>query len=233
VASVVLIVDDVDWSDPMRRTLEAEGFVVLDDPDGDIAFDDARLRGVDLCVVDLGLRHRSGVAVCAALRARSAVPVVATARIADEATVLSAFSAGADQFAPLATTPRLFVARVRSLLRRVPPGMTGAGEVEVGPVVLHPEQRAAVVNGVVVGLSDQEHEVLRVLLERAGRVVPRADLLVGKGAMAKSDRTLDFVIRRLRQKLETADTRRRITAIRGVGFRFELDDVAPLAPNLG
>lgn len=233
VAVVVLIADDPEWLASMHAALDGESFFVFDDPSGEIAFDDERLRRIDLCVVDLGLRQRSGVAVCAALRSRSSVPVVATARTADEVTVLSAYAAGADQFAPLATTPRQFVARMRSLLRRVPPGMAGSDEIEAGPVVLHAAERAAVVNGVVVGLSAQEHEVLRVLLERSGRVVPRAELLVEKGASAKSDRTLDFVIRRLRQKLETADTRRRITAIRGVGFRFEPGDLVPLAPDVG
>ncbi len=78
------------------------------------------------------------------------------------------------------------------------------------------------VHGEVVTLSDQEYQVLSALMGRAGRVVSRKDLL-GDVSTTRSDRALDFVIRRLRQKLEQTDTRRRITAVRGVGFRFEID----------
>ena len=145
-------------------------------------------------------------------------PIVATAGNGDEATVLAAFSAGADQSTPLTTSPRQFVARLRSLLRRHPPAASGGPAPALGPVVLDVARRpSTMVHGEVVTLSDQEYHVLSALMDRAGRVVSRKDLL-GDVSTARTDRALDFVIRRLRQKLEQTDTRRRITAVRGVGF---------------
>ena len=79
------------------------------------------------------------------------------------------------------------------------------------------------VDGAVVSLSKRELEVLRTLLSRPGRVVTRAEL-AGSWPALSADRRLDFVIRRLRQKLEMVDGRRRINSVRGVGFRFEEDD---------
>jgi len=227
VASVLLVADDDEWLTVMRGALAGENFQVATDPCGDIAFDDERTRFVDAAVIDLGLRHRSGVAVCAALRARSGAPIVATARVADEATVLSAFSAGADQFAPLGVSSRQFVARVRSLLRRYPPNRATAPDLAAGPILLDHTQRTANLQGVAVTLSAQEFDVLSLLMARPGRVVNRADLLAGASSPARSDRALDFVIRRLRQKLEEVDTQRRITAIRGVGFRLEVGESTP------
>jgi DNA-binding response OmpR family regulator len=223
-ASVLLVVDDRDWLTAMRGPLAGESIQVVTDTSGESAFDDEAARRVDAAIIDLGLMARSGLAVCAALRTRSNAPIVATSADADEATVLAAFAAGADQFALLSTSPRQFVARLRSLLRRPPPRRVPVEEVPVGPIILDADRRAVVVHGVPLVLSDQEYLVLAALMARPGRVVSRNELL-GDVSTARSDRALDFVIRRLRQKLEETDTRRRIIAIRGVGFRFEADDL--------
>lgn len=235
-ATVALIADDPAFLVTMEATLTGEGFCVEVDARGDLAYDLDRLRGVDLSLIDLGLRERPGVEVCEALRSRSSAPVLATARVADEPTVLAAFAAGADQFTPLDTSPRQFVARLRSLLRRLPQAVVAPPVLRgVGPVVLDAGLGAVVVRGTTVALSAQEFDVLGALVARPGRVVTRRELLGIHGSLSQSDRRLDFVIRRLRQKLEGVDGRRRITVVRGVGFRFECDgdEASGGAPDAG
>jgi DNA-binding response OmpR family regulator len=117
-------------------------------------------------------------------------------------------------------------ARLRALLRRVPPRSSAPVEPNPDLAVTIDEATGSVrVDGAVVSLSRRELEVLRTLLARPGRVVTRAEL-AGSWPALSADRRLDFVIRRLRQKLEMVDGRRRINSVRGVGFRFEEPDAA-------
>lgn len=226
-AGVLLVVEDTAWVRRVLPVLSPEGFRCTVDPCGNAAYSEAELVGIDVAVVDLGataLPGRAGLAVCEALRSRSDVPLLAVGRSRDEEAVLAAFAAGADQFVAVEASPRLLLARVRSLLRRYRRRVDlPVDPAAVGPVALHDELCAAVVNGATVALLKPEYEVLRTLLARGGRVVARQELLLTTLPGAE-ERGIDFVIRRLRQKLEAYDTHRRITAVRGVGFRFEAED---------
>jgi DNA-binding response OmpR family regulator len=221
VARVLLVSEQERWAERFQADLVAEGFRIVRDRAGESAFDEKLLVPVDIVVVDLRLRSQSGLAVCAGVRARSSIPILAVGDRTEESSVLAAYTAGADQFVSVDIASRLVVARLRALLRRVPP----RSRAQVQPtedlaVTIDESTGTVLVAGAVVKLSRRELEVLRTLLARAGRVVPRAEL-AGSWPALSADRRLDFVIRRLRQKLEAVDGLRRINAVRGVGFRFE------------
>ena len=97
-------------------------------------------------------------------------------------------------------------------------------------VTIDETTETVLVAGAVVKLSRREMEVLRALVARPGRVVTRAEL-AGSWPALSADRRLDFVIRRLRQKLEAVDGTRRISAVRGVGFRFEIEELGLAGPE--
>ena len=116
----VLLVSGLDhWADRIESDLTAEGFLVLRDPTGEWVFDEERIRQVHVVVVDLRLRAQSGLAVCGAVRARSLLPILALGDQDDEAPVLAAYSAGADQYVTIDTSSRLVTARLRA---SAPPG---------------------------------------------------------------------------------------------------------------
>lgn len=219
VARVLLVSDHVVWAGAMRSDLAAEGFRVVIDPSGESAFQEERIALTDAALVDLRVATFSGLAVCGALRTRSLIPVLAVVDRAEEPAVLAAYAAGADQHVTVDTSARLVVARLRALLRRVPR--------KPAPVDLHPTTdltvdpltSTVIVAGTPVILSQREMEVLVALLERPGCVVSRSEL-VGTRPSLGPDRRLDFVIRRLRQKLEAVDGQRRIDVVHKVGFRF-------------
>jgi two-component system response regulator BaeR len=222
IATLLVAVDDPFWSGGGGPELEREGFRCVLDPEGRLVFEAEVVAMTDVAIVDLGLRHSSGLAVCAAFRARSAAPMIATARFRDENAALDAFAAGADQFISFDVSARQVVARLRALLRRWPAGR-GRAPGPVGGTVQLDEQDGALVAGRRVPLLREEYEILRALLARPGRVVSRRDLLILSGPGALGTRSLDVVIRRLRQKLEAIDGVRRISAVRGVGFCFDED----------
>jgi DNA-binding response OmpR family regulator len=222
-ASLLIVSDVGPWADGVAAGLAVEGFHVERDATGEIAFDAPFLATVDAAVVDLRLRHQSGLAVCAAVRARGHRPILAMGPTGDEGALLAALAAGADQYTPVDTSVRLLVARLRALLRRFPPPTAGGGEDPPADLAIDDVLGVVVVGGVTVRLSVDEIHVLRALVARPGCVVPRRSL-VGPWGDLGAERRLDRVIRRLRHKLEAADGRRRIRAVRGVGFRYEGDD---------
>lgn len=233
VARVLLVSAPGRWADRVGADLAAEGFRVLRDPTGDWAFDEALIAPIDVVVVDLRLRPQSGLAVCGAIRSRSAVPVLAIGDRSEETSVLAAYAAGADQYVTVDISTRLVVARLRALLRRVPPRLSSMVAPSAdNPVTIDESIGAVLVGGSAVKLSRREMEVLRSLVARPGRVVTRVEL-AGSWPAPSADRRLDFVIRRLRQKLEAVDGRRRISAVRGVGFRFEEEPEAEEPSVLG
>lgn len=223
VATVTVIAESGSWSQDLVHFLGSEGFAVFIDPTGDSAFD-YRSQAADAAIIDLGLATPSATAICAAWRRRSIAPILAIADSRDEATVLAAFAAGADHVAIRDVTSRQIVAHLRSLLRRVPPRRTSAlAPSATAHVRLGDDLRSAVVHGHTVRLTEAEFQMLALLLDRSGKVVTRAQLAKTVMYDSSSARAVDFFVRRLREKLEEADTRRRIVAVRGVGFRFEVD----------
>jgi two-component system response regulator RegX3 len=220
VASILLVSDISPWAESVGSALAGEGFRVLPDPSGAAAFEELLSVCVDVALVDLRLRGRSGLAVCAALRSRGAIPLLALGTPGDEAVVLQAYSAGADQYVPVDVSARQLVARVRALLRRFPARREVAVASAPAPVQIDPVTGVVVTAGTAVKLSRQELEVLQLLVARPGRVVTRTEMM-GVWSGLNGARRLDFVIRRLRQKLEPIEGRRRISVVRGVGFRFD------------
>jgi DNA-binding response OmpR family regulator len=215
------------WIDSITPHLENEGFRVVVDPTGSFETVQEPSQGVpriDLAMVDMDLPDGSGPTLCAAWRRRSDAPILAVSRWHRETTALVALAAGADQYTRTSVTPRLLVARIRALLRRCP----GPARPEPPPpsplFALSAEDGSITYCGVPVTLSRSEQLVLADLVSRPGRVVTRAELLCHLPPGSASERSLDFVVRRLRDKLEGIDARRRILTVRGVGFRFEDDD---------
>lgn len=220
-ATVTLISDSRWWSEEVMAYLGTEGFAVLVDPVGESAFDH-RSRAADAVIIDLRLTARSALAVCVAWRRRSSVPIVAIVP-RDEDAVIAAFTAGADQVLVEDTTNRQLVAHLRATLRRFPARRAVVDPVPVdAPVQLGGDGHSAVVGGRAVPLSEEEFGILSLLLDRPGRVVTRRDLASMLVYASGSTRAVDFAVRRLREKLEGVDGRRRIVVVRGVGFRFDL-----------
>ncbi len=219
--SITIIGNDGWWIYRVLTTLQGAGFHASIDTTGDAAFTEQGARS-DAAIVALDLTHRSGSAVCAAWRARWTSPILAVAPDRDETVVLAAFAAGADHVVSADITDRLLLARLGSLLRRSPRRADVVGPDGVpDDIVVDDSGRFALVQGTEVALTQLEVDFLRLLLRRAGRVVMRTEL------QDLTDRThgtssVDTTVRRLRRKLAAADPRRRITAVRGVGFRLDV-----------
>ena len=221
---VLLAEDDPAIADPLSRALQREGYSVHVVADGHAALRAAAETDIDLLVLDLGLPGMDGLEVCRRLRADgSEVPVLMLTARADEVDFVVGLDAGADDYVAKPFRLAELLARIRALLRRRAPGT-----LEANGVRLDLAARRVTADGVELQLANKEFELLRVLMQHAGQVVSREDILneIWKDPELKSSKTLDMHMSWLRRKLGDGSMRsieRRIATVRGVGFRFNAD----------
>jgi len=225
VVSVVLLAeDDAAIADPLSRALHREGYEVQVVGDGHSALDSASTGSVDLLVLDLGLPGIDGLDVCRRLRAAGrSIPVLMLTARADEVDFVVGLDAGADDYVAKPFRLAELLARIRALLRRRAPGT-----IEVNGVRMDLGARLVTVDGREITLANKEFELLRVLIQHAGQVVTRDEILteVWNGPELKTSKTLDMHVSWLRRKLGedgARGTEQRIATVRGVGFRFNTD----------
>jgi DNA-binding response OmpR family regulator len=222
VPTVLLAEDDSAISDPLTRALEREGYEVIVRRDGPAALAAALSGSVAIVLLDLGLPEMDGLEVCRQLRtAKSTVPVLVLTARTDEVDFVVGLDAGADDYVAKPFRLAELLARVRALLRR-----RGADVLEASAVRLQISARRVWQEDVELQLSNKEFELLRVLLEHAGSVVTREQIMrdVWDDSEGSASKTLDMHVSWLRRKLgDEPQQSRLITTVRGVGFRFERD----------
>jgi two-component system, OmpR family, response regulator RegX3 len=225
VPKLLLVEDEKSIAEGLAITLEAEGFQVAWVKDGLEAIPAWERLRPDLVVLDLMLPGMSGTEICRALRSRSDVPIIMlTAREAEVDRVVG-LELGADDYVTKPFSTRELVARIKAILRRAPLIDVSGEElpIEVAGVRLDRARHEVRVDGDLVDLPPKEFELLAYLLENAGRVLTRGQLIdeIWGSDYVGDTKTLDVHIRRLRTRLEDdPKDPHRIRTVRGVGYRF-------------
>lgn len=219
---VLLAEDDPTISEPLARALRREGYDVVVRADGVSALA-AASTGPDLVILDLGLPQMDGLEVCRRIRSTGiVVPVLVLTARADEVDTVVGLDAGADDYVTKPFRLAELLARARALLRR-----SSSDEGEEMRVRIDAAGRRAFTGDRELQLTAKEFDLLRVLVRESGKVVSREDLMreVWNTVWVGSTKTLDMHVSVLRRKLgDDATSPRFITTVRGVGFRFEIDD---------
>lgn len=224
---VLLVEDEDSFVEALSVGLAHEGFEVTVARDGAEALDLFETSSPDLILLDLMLPKLSGIDVCRQIRSYSSVPIIMVTAKGEEIDAVVALEVGADDYVIKPYRLRELVARMRAVLRRAPGDdavLPDDALTELGGLRLEPETRRAYVRGDEVHLRRKEFELLRLLMENAGRVLTR-DVLIDRvwGSDYVGDtKTLDVHIKRLRTQVEE-DPKAPvlITTIRGVGYRFD------------
>lgn len=222
---ILVVEDEVSFSDPLSYLLEKEGYDVAiaeNGPDAITAFED---EGADLVLLDLMLPGLSGIDVCRAIRQRSNVPVIMLTAKDGEIDKVVGLEIGADDYVTKPYSSRELLARIKAVLRRNnEPEELLPSTVEGGPVRMDVERHVVAVGGTQVQLPLKEFELLEMLLRNVGRVLTRVQLIdrVWGSDYVGDTKTLDVHIKRLRAKVEPDPANPvHIVTVRGLGYKFE------------
>jgi DNA-binding response OmpR family regulator len=178
----------------------------------------------DLVILDLGLPGLDGYEALRMLRAISKVPVVVATARDDEADIVRALDAGADDYLVKPFGTGQIEARIRAVLRRASGDEDRrSGPIAVGALRLEPDAYEATLGGARLDLSRREFDLLHYLALHAGQVVTRRDLLthVWRLPYGGADKTVDVHVSWLRRKLgESAQQPKYLHTVRGVGIKL-------------
>ncbi len=224
---ILLVEDERSIAEGLKISLEAEGFQVAWAKDGKEALSAWEWARPDLIVLDLMLPGLSGTEVCRTIRARSDVPIIMLTARDTEVDRVVGLEIGADDYLTKPFSTRELVARIRAILRRVATGHAVSTieelPTEASGVRVDRSRHEVTVDGRMIELPPKEFELLAVLVEHAGRVLTRNQLIdeVWGSDYVGDTKTLDVHIRRLRGRVETdPQDPQRIRTVRGVGYRF-------------
>jgi two-component system, OmpR family, response regulator len=218
----ILVADDeAHIRDVVQYTLEREGHRVLTAADGAQALARAREGGIDLVILDVLMPELDGLAVCRRLREERAIPIIFLSSRAEEVDRVLGLELGGDDYVVKPFSPRELAARVKTVLRRATPPVPAFGRVIArGRLVVDTGAHEVRVDGTLVDLTVTEFGVLRMLLEYAGRVLSRADLIeqVRDADYHVTERAIDTHVRRIRAKLRPFGLDP-IETVHGVGYK--------------
>jgi two-component system response regulator RegX3 len=228
VLSVLVIEDEESFVEALVVGLKREGFLVSVARDGVEGLAQFERTRPDMILLDLWLPKKSGIDVCREIRSQSNVPIIMVTAKSSEIDTVVGLEVGADDYVTKPFRLRELVARMRAVMRRVatPDGPSVPGDaIEVEGLALDPERHEVRLDGELLPLPLKEFELLELLMTNAGRVLTRETLIdrIWGPNYVGDTKTLDVHIKRLRAKIEVDAARpRRITTLRGLGYKFEV-----------
>jgi len=219
---ILLVEDDVRLAQMIETYLRQSGFVVTHASTGMAALEAARADAFAAIILDLMLPDMDGLDICRQLRVRLRTPVLMLTARGDAMDKVIGLEMGADDYLAKPFEPRELLARLRAILRR----STAPSDQDVlvfGRLELDRGAREVRIDGQPRPLTSHQYEILRVLAERAGRVLSREqvlDLLKGQ-ALEPFDRSIDVHVSRIRAAIEDDPRKpRRLLTVRGAGYVF-------------
>ena len=224
---VLIVEDEVSFSEALEFLLGKEGFSVVTAATGTEALRKFEQGGIDLVLLDLMLPEISGTEVCRQIRAKSRVPIIMLTAKDSEVDKVVGLEIGADDYVTKPYSSRELVARIRAVLRRNSgEGIENEpGVMTVNGIRMDIDRHQVSVNGIPVSLPLKEFELLEFLMRNAGRVLTRIQLIdrVWGSDYVGDTKTLDVHIKRLRAKIESDPANPTlIQTVRGLGYKMEL-----------
>lgn len=212
----------------MRRLikdyLSREGFVIVEASNGKEALELFQTNKFDLLILDIMMPLLNGFDLCKAVRDISNIPIIIlTARSDDDDEVLG-YDLGADDYITKPFSPKILVAKVKALLRRLDDLNVTNASIEINKLLINKTSHEVQIDGETLSLSPKEYDLLIFLAENKNSVFSRNSLLdkVWGYDFDGDIRTVDTHIKRLREKL--GEYSNLIITVRGSGYKLEYKD---------
>jgi two-component system response regulator CpxR len=225
---ILIIDDDAELCDLVKRYLESEGFAVSVAHSGKQGIRAGLSGEYDLIVLDVMLPDIKGFEVLAEMRQRKRTPVLMLTAKGDEIDRVLGLEIGADDYLHKPFNPRELLARITAILRRSrwrseDNGKPNVRSIRSGDIELDLAGHSVAKSGKAVHLTSAEFDLLCIFLESPGKVLSRENLaerVLGR-EFAPFDRSIDLHVSNLRRKLgPNADGTERILSVRGIGYLY-------------
>lgn len=222
----VLVVDDEpDILRILTYNLEKEGYQVFTASDGAEGIRIAEKEHPALIVLDIMMPKMDGVEVCRYLREKQEFEhtlITFLTAMEEENSQIAAFDFGGDDYITKPIRPKVFISRIKALLRRSSgrqQEMVDEGIIQLGNLLIDKEKMSVRLSGEAIDLARKEYELLVLLASKPGKVFSRDEIYnkVWGTNVIVGNRTIDVHIRKLREKIGEDY----IKTIKGIGYKFE------------
>jgi two-component system alkaline phosphatase synthesis response regulator PhoP len=222
-STILIIEDEPELVKVLRDYLEKAGFRVESAYRGDTGLSIWEHKHPDLVLLDLNLPGMDGLDVAREIRRKAETPIIMLTARVEEMDQLIGLELGADDYITKPYSPRLVVAKVRAVLRRIggavpTPAILRAADIEID-LDAHTVSQA----GEIIELTPTEFSLLAAMAAQPGRAFNRLQLLEATQGSAYEgyERTIDAHVKNLRAKIEADPKKPRyIETVFGVGYRF-------------
>jgi DNA-binding response OmpR family regulator len=218
---ILIVEDDVNIADVVRRGLVQQHYSVDVVHDGHKGEELAMVNDYDLIILDLMLPGKDGHAICRSLRREGIItPILMLTALGADADVIRGLDVGADDYLTKPFHFGVLLARVRSLSRRASSLKTA--EIRLADLVLDTARRTVTRGGVAISLTPKEFALLEYFVMNKEKVLTRE--MIGEHVWDMSfdpqSNVIDSFVRFLRQKIDKDFEQTLIHTVRGVGYRF-------------
>jgi len=229
-STILIVEDEPDIGELIRFHVDREGLATKVIQSGQAAWEEISTHPPRLVILDLMLPDLDGLEICRRMRRAEetrGVPILIVSAKGEESDIVVGLELGADDYVTKPFSPKVLMARMRNLLRRVE---AGRGEstaernrlsIASGSLIIDVDQRTVTVEDEPVDLTRSEFEILHCLVSRPGFVRTRDQIIsaVHGESMVLTSRTVDVHITAIRRKL--GDLGKIIRTVRGVGYRLD------------
>jgi two-component system, OmpR family, alkaline phosphatase synthesis response regulator PhoP len=222
---ILIVEDEKDIADLIHFNIFKAGFDASLAMNGNEAIEKAKTFLPDLILLDLMIPEISGYEVCTILKENPTtkqIPIIILTARGTEEDIVKGLESGADDYLTKPFSPKVLIARVNAVFRRVPrEGQKENDLLRIGSVRIDQTKRKVFLKETELELTFSEFEILLLLLRKPGWVFTRAQIvnLIRGTNHAITDRSVDVQIVGLRKKL--GDFGGLIETVRGVGYRFK------------
>lgn len=219
---ILVVEDESSIADNIRYALETDGFEVIWKSTLQEAKSFLVQHSPDLIVLDVGLPDGNGFDFCRDLRKKIQTPVIFLTARSDEVDRIVGLEIGADDYMVKPFSPRELAARVKAILRRGEPFKKTTKA--KGPFSIDPDRARISFFGKFLDLTRYEYRLLKAMIENAGRILSRDQLMeiAWESPESSLDRTVDAHIKTLRAKMKKIDAKTDpIQTHRGMGYSLK------------
>lgn len=220
---ILIVEDDRTIADTLQSHFEQWGYEVKCAEDFKNILEELADFSPHLILLDIMLPFFNGFHWCQRIREFSKIPILFLSSASDNMNIVMAMNMGGDDFVEKPFDLNVLTAKVQALLRRSYSFQGNINIIEHAGLLLNLSDASALYEGVKIDLTKNEYKILQCLMEFAGRIVPREDIItkLWEDDSFIDDNTLTVNMTRLRKKLEKVGLKDLILTKKGIGYMMK------------